>query len=161
MNLVEQVKSEISKENPDWLLISNLSKQIAAENLPTCPIGFKKGYINFIKVREYSSFTNEFVKNLDRSQYRIRYINYTRKAGSIIKETNLDDKFTIFISHKDITSSVSFPMDIPFQRFNGSCSYSEKNYYTLRNNQTKERITFKSGELKSIIRDRKLSLLDI
>lgn len=160
MNLVEQIKLEISKENPDWLLISNLSKRIAAENSPICPIGFKKGYINFIKVTEYSSFIDEFIKDIDKSQYRIKYINYIREIGSIIEETNLDDKFTIFISHKDITSSVSFPMDIPFQRFNGSYSYSKKNY-TLRNNQTKERITFKSGELKSIIRDRKLSLLDI
>ena len=161
MNLVEQIKLEISKENPDWFLISNISKKIASENSPTCPMGFKKGFINFIKIKEYSGFTAAFVKDIDKNKYRIKYINYIREIGSIIEEINLDDKFTIFISPKDITSSVNFPMDVPFQRFNGTDSVINPVIYTLINNQTKEKIAFKDGELKSIIRDRKLSLLDI
>jgi hypothetical protein len=32
---VELIKSEVGKENPDWLLISNLAKQIYLENQPT------------------------------------------------------------------------------------------------------------------------------
>lgn len=161
MNLVEQVKLEISKENPDWFLISNISKKIASENSPICPIGFKKGFVNFIKVKEYSDFTNAFIKEIDKNKYRIKYIHSIREIGSIIEETNLDDKFTIFISTKDIAYSVNFPIDIPFQIFNGTDSVIDPVIYTLKNNQTKERIDFKKGELKSIIRDRKLSLLDI
>jgi len=158
MNLIEQVKLEISKDNPDWSFISKLANNIAMENSTECELGFKKGFINFIKVKQYSNFTKEFWAGIDKSKYTIRYVNYVRDIGHIISEVDLNKKISIFISDKDVTGSVSFPRDIPFQRFNGTDSYANKNY-VLKNNQTKERIVFKKGELKSIIRDRKLQIL--
>jgi hypothetical protein len=158
MSLVEQVKSEILKENPDWTLVSKLASAIANEDSTECELGFKKGFINFIKVRQYSSFTDVFLAGIDRSKYQIRFVNYVRDIGHIISEVDLNKKISIFISDKDVTGSVSFPRDIPFQRFNGTDSYTNKNY-VLKNNQTKERIVFKKEELKSIIRDRKLQIL--
>jgi hypothetical protein len=156
MSLEEQIKLEIQKENPNWTLVSKLANIIATDN-SQCELGFKRGFINFIKVRQYSSFTKEFLAGIDKSKYEVRYVNYVRDIGDIIEEVDLNEKISIFISDKDVTGSVSFPRNLPFQRFNGTDSRNDN--FILKNNQTKERIPFGKGELKSVIRDRKLQSL--
>jgi hypothetical protein len=51
----EIIQSELNKETPDWLLISNLSKEIYLKSRPSNPLNFKKGVISLIKCGEYTT----------------------------------------------------------------------------------------------------------
>ena len=103
----ELIKSEVGKENPDWLLISNLAKQIYLENQPTNPLLFKKGMINLIKCGEYrdgfevSDITVEIKSCFDNDEYI-----FSDSPNELIKQLKsgviqLEDKFIVVVTDSD------------------------------------------------------------
>ena len=52
--MINSIKDEINKDNPDWLLISNLAKKIYHESNKPDFLGIRVGMINHIKVGKYS-----------------------------------------------------------------------------------------------------------
>ena len=52
--MIDSIKEEINKDNPDWLLISNLAKKIYHESNKPEFLGIRVGMINHIKVSNYS-----------------------------------------------------------------------------------------------------------
>jgi hypothetical protein len=160
-DLINAVKLEINKENPNWMLISNLSRKIANEKTYTCPLGFKKGFINLIKITECSYFEEQIKLNKD--LYSIKRINWVDEIPSKLNKDEINNKITIIITtNKTLTLSKKFPKDIPLQTFNGTNTFDKKQgkwKYIMKNNQTNETIKFYNGELLSIIRDRKFNKL--
>lgn len=157
--MIDIIKSEIIKDNPDWLLVSKIASQLAESTKPTDPLGFKTGYVNFIKQREYSGFLGE-IRTIKSDKYEIVYCEYIRDLNKIISEADLDSKYFILVSPKDMVSNLT-ALNKPLLRFNGSEHYDKNNqrYFSLKNKTTNERIVFKKGELKAIMRDRALSEL--
>ena len=52
--MINLIKDEIKKDNPDWLLISNLAKKVYHESNKPDFLGIRVGMINHIKVGKYS-----------------------------------------------------------------------------------------------------------
>ena len=52
--MIESIKEEINKDNPDWLLVSNLAKKIYHESNKPEFLGIRVGMINHIKVSKHS-----------------------------------------------------------------------------------------------------------
>jgi hypothetical protein len=51
--MIDIIKEEINKENPDWLLISNLSKKIYHQSNKPKFLGIRENMINHVKVGKY------------------------------------------------------------------------------------------------------------
>lgn len=50
LNMVDLIKQEINKDNPDWLLISNLAQKLYLESNKPNLLGIREGVINLVKV---------------------------------------------------------------------------------------------------------------
>jgi hypothetical protein len=162
--LIESIKCEISSDNPNWMLISELSRKIATEKIETCPLGFKKGFINFIKSSNWDdSGLAKKLLGLNGAVYNVKIIHFMDEIKHKIVGEELSDKINIFISDKDITGSSKFPMDLPFQRFLGRSTWNntKREYtWTITNNKG-VKIKFNNAELNSIIRDSKLNSIGV
>ena len=49
-NMIDLIREEIKKDNPDWLLISNLSQKLYLESSKPNLLGIREGIINLVKV---------------------------------------------------------------------------------------------------------------
>jgi hypothetical protein len=69
----DTISNELLKENPDWLLISNLAKQIHMSQLQTNPLGFKRGVINIIKCGDHNvrPVYEELTSTFDTDDYHL------------------------------------------------------------------------------------------
>jgi hypothetical protein len=154
------IRSEIDKETPDWILISKLAREMVSKKAYTCPLGFKKGYFNFVKTSGYSDIQRELLRLNDSNIYSVKVINFVEELLPSINRDEIDNKITIFISHRDLNNYSKFPTDIPLQRFTGTERINNKEItYHLTNREDRKRVNFKDSDIVPIIRDSRLDYL--
>jgi len=101
---VEKIKSEILKENPDWLLISTLAKEIYENSLETNALNFKKGVLNIIRCGEWDvhDIKEELMKCFHNNDYNFIIGEDVRQFNKWIKEEpNLFDKYHVILTSKN------------------------------------------------------------
>lgn len=104
----EVIVSELSKETPDWLLISNLAKELHKGSLPTNPLGFKKGFLNIIKTGKYNTVDviDELKKCFTSDEYEFIHVGgysgmTVTKYNKLIPTLINLDKYVVVVTDKD------------------------------------------------------------
>jgi hypothetical protein len=155
----ELIKSEVGKENPDWLLISNLTKQIYLETQPTNPLLFKKGMINLIKCGEYrvSDITVEIKSCFDNDEYI-----FSDSPNELIKQLKsgviqLEDKFIVVVTDSNTFTNKVIQNGFFVNLYKATVynKWSKKPTKIIIKGDGVD-IGFNIGELKSVIRDYQL-----
>ena len=107
-NMVDSIKTELEKSNPDWLLISNLAKDMYLKSQQTNSLGLKKGVVNIIKASEYNcSVVSESLKScFNTSEYEYLTVGgysgmTVTKFNKLMSTLNYTDKYLILITNKD------------------------------------------------------------
>lgn len=105
----ELIESELIKTTPDWLLISNLAKELHSKSIPTNPLGFKKTSLNIIKCGKYN--TNDVMDELKKcfSSDEYEFIHVGGYSGMTVTKFNkliptlkeLNHKFIVIVTDKD------------------------------------------------------------
>lgn len=112
-----QIRNEISKANPNWLLISKMALQLHNDTLESNFFKFKKGKLNVIKASEYNC---ELIKEalegcMNGDDYKYLLVgswkgmtvtNFNKLIEGLTTEVN--DKYVIAITNKDqvVTNSL-------------------------------------------------------
>ena len=99
----DKIKSEILKESPNWLLISELAKEQYESQLETNTLGFKKGVLNIIKVGEWDIYDihKEISACFDNEEYHYITNDDVRKFNKWIKsKPDLFDRYHIVVTSK-------------------------------------------------------------
>lgn len=152
----EDILIEIHKENPDWLLISNIAKSIYESTKKVGPLGFLSDHINIVKASEWN--LNDIKKELESCIPDAEYIiiggclslhDFNKKLPS------LRDKFVIVLTDKPQVLANTIKASIPFRQFN--CAILNK-YSSVKKTQIHlkgEGLDIKTeiGSLKSKVRD--------
>lgn len=164
----ESIQQELLKDNPDWMLISNMAKDIYLQNQQTNSLGLKKGIVNIIKASEYNCDTihKELKKCFPSSEYQYievgsySGINVT-KFNKLIPTLNYTDNYLVIVTNKDQVFANLSKAGIQCVVYNAS----------LRNKWDKDKkttfsitgggisIKCKLDEIQSHIRDNALNLL--
>jgi hypothetical protein len=165
-----KIKSEISKKNPDWVLISNMALQMHNDTLESNFFKFKKGKLNVIKASEYNCdvikdaleecMNGEEYKYILVGSYRgMTVTKFNRLIDGLVKEVN--DKYVVVVTNKDQAVTNSLRKGLLVNPYNA----------TVRDKWTKNKTTtlFIKGEgfemkcplkeIKSHIRDLKIGEL--
>ena len=167
------IEAELLKKTPDWLLISNLAKELYRNTLQTNPLGFKKGAINIIRCAEQSISTIiiQLKKCFDSDEYQYfnvggRYYNVTashppltvtqfKKELPILASSIKDsDKYIIIVTNEEQiqTNSLLNGFECNIYKANISNLYSV-NQSTITIIGDGIKVKAKLDELKSEIRN--------
>lgn len=164
----QQIKDEILKENPDYNLISKLSKELYIEQLPTNIIGFKKIAFNVIKanVQNLGSIKQELscVFTTDKYEYVLVGgwigINVNKFKKMIIDLTKLD-KYIIIITDSTLVNNNLIKVGIETNLYNSNIEVrfnrledKRTKFFTIKNDEFK--IKVECGTLKQKLRELKL-----
>jgi hypothetical protein len=104
----ELIESELSKNKPNWLLISDLAKELYKSNTQTNPLGFKKGFLNIIKTSEYN--VSDILKELEicfnSNEYKFLMVGgysgmTVTKYNKILPTLKNLDKYIVIVTNKD------------------------------------------------------------
>ena len=115
--MIDKIKEEINKENPDWLMISRLAMNIHNSTLESNFFRFKKGKLNIIKASEHNCDVVEDVlkDSMGTKDYEFllvgSYKGMTVTAyNKLIKGLSIlvKDKFVVVVTNKDqvVTNSI-------------------------------------------------------
>jgi len=105
----EIISTELLKESPDWLLISNLAKELYLSTQQTNPLGFRKGVINVVKCGEYSTWDvlEELKSCFDSGEYSITsrstsnintLLREYKNGGGKLKSDIDGDKYVVIVT---------------------------------------------------------------
>ena len=106
--MIDNIKEELEKSNPDWLLISNLAKDMYLKSQQTNSLGLKKGVVNIIKASEHNC--DKILKNLkscfNTTDYEFvlvgGYAGMTvTKFNKLISTLSYNEKYIVVITNKD------------------------------------------------------------
>lgn len=164
----ESIQTELDKENPNWLMISDLAKKLYLTEQQTNSLGLKKGVVNIIKSAEFNCeiVLDELHKCFDSSEYVWLLVGSYKgmtvtKFNKIISTLNYQDKYVIVVTNKEQVLTNLNKAGIQCMLYNAS----------IRNRYDKEKTTLfriKGGdidikcpltEIKSHIRDNQLNML--
>jgi len=155
----DTISTELLKDKPDWLLISNLAKQIHLSELQSNPLGFKRGAINIIKCGEHNvnPIVDELNATFDSDEYQI--ITVGGWVGMTVTNFNKlkfdDSKFTIVVTNKDQVFTNCTMKKLQCNLYKGLMSnkYDSKKETTIQIRNEDVNIKCAKGELKAAIRD--------
>ncbi len=162
--MIDLIREEIKKDNPDWLLISNLSQKIYLESNKANLLGIRENVINLVKVGAHG--VGDVVDILEEvfpgkvigvGGYRSMTVN----AGAKLVRERKENQTMIIVTDRDALIKHLGPHQ--FFRCHIAVSIKanqyNKNKTTVKwtNVETGEVLNFEPTELKSIIRDYKLS----
>ena len=160
---VEIIKSEVGKENPDWLLISNLAQKLYLESNKPNLLGIREGVINLVKVSAHG--VGDVVDMLEPifpgkvigvGGYRAM----TVPAGVKLVSARGENQTMIIVTDRDALIKHLGPHT--FFRCNIKNNFdhkTQKHYSTVKwtNVDNGEVHSFGGSELKSMIRDQKIN----
>lgn len=157
--MIDLIKEEIKKDNPDWLLISNLSQKIYLESNKANLLGIRENVINLVKVGAHGA--SDVVDLLEPiypgkvigvGGYRAMTVN----AGVKKLKARKDNETMIIVTDRDALIKHLGPHQ--FFRCHIANQYS-KNKIVVKwtNVDTGEIISFEPTELKSMIREQKIN----
>jgi ABC-type enterochelin transport system substrate-binding protein len=157
--MIDLIKEEIKKDNPDWLLISNLSQKIYLESNKANLLGIRENVINLVKVGTHGVGD---VVDLLKPIFPGRVIGVggykamTVNAGVKVLKARKDNETMIIVTDRDALIKHLGPHQ--FFRCNIQNQYNN-NKITVKwtNVDTGEIISFEPSELKSMIREQKIN----
>jgi Zn-dependent metalloprotease len=168
--MIKQIKSEMKKENPNWILISKLAIQIHNDALETNFFKFKKGQLNVIRVSDYNcgDILESLESCLDSDDYRfIQVGGYTgmtvTKYNRLIDGLEVNDKFVIVVTNKDQVVANSLKKGLLINQYSGTIKgkYDRTKEKELVIKNDNFNLKCKLNELKSHVRDLKLEEIGI
>lgn len=157
--MIDLIKEEIKKDNPDWLLISNLSQKIYLESNKANLLGIRVNMINHVKVGKYNGGNVvDILRNVFPETKIIVVGGYGRTVTEAIKIIKkLDPNETVIIVNdrdaliKHLGTHQSFKCSILNK-------YTDKKIMVKWTNvETGEVTSFEPTELKSMIREQKIN----
>jgi hypothetical protein len=106
--MIDNIKTELEKPNPDWLLISNMAKDMYLKSQQTNSLGLKKGVVNIIKASEYNcaEVVNGLKKCFTTAEYEYILVGgysgmTVTKFNKLIPTLNYTEKYIIVVTNKD------------------------------------------------------------
>ena len=169
----ESIQTELDKENPNWLMISDLAKKLYLTEQQTNSLGLKKGVVNIIKSTQFNCerVLDELHKCFDSSEYVWLLVGSYKgmtvtKFNKIISTLNYQDKYVIVVTNKEQVFTNLNKAGIQCMLYNASI----RNRYDKEKNRAASIPLFriKGGdvdikclltEIKSHIRDNQLNML--
>lgn len=157
--MIDLIREEIKKDNPDWLLISNLSQKIYLESNKANLLGIRENVINLVKVGAHGvSDVVDLLKPIYPGKvigvggYKAMTVN----AGVKVLKARKDNETMIIVTDRDALIKHLGPHQ--FFRCHITNQYS-KNKIVVKwtNVDTGEIISFEPSELKSMIREQKIN----
>lgn len=160
--MIDLIKEEIKKDNPDWLLISNLSQKLYLESNKANLLGIRENVINLVKVAAHgvgdvvdlleTTFTG---KVIGVGGYRamtvnkgVKVLNERKENETIIVVTDRDALIKHLGPHQFFRCSIS----------SKSTTFGEtKKMVKWTNVETGDITNFEPSELKSMIREQKIN----
>ncbi len=157
--MIDLIKEEIKKDNPDWLLISNLSQKIYLESNKANLLGIRENVINLVKVSVHGVGD---VVDLLKPIFPGKvigvggYAAMTVNAGVKLLKARKDNETIIIVTDRDALIKHLGPHQ--FFRCNIADKYSDKRTTVKWTNvDTGEITSFEPSELKSMIREQKIN----
>jgi hypothetical protein len=157
--MIDLIREEIKKDNPDWLLISNLSQKLYLESNKANLLGIRENIINLVKVGAHG--VGDVVDILETvfpgkvigvGGYRAMTVN----QGVKLIKTRKENETMIIVTDRDALIKHLGPHQ--FFRCNITNQYSkEKTITKWTNVETGEITSFEPSELKSMIREQKIN----
>jgi len=156
--MIDLIKEEIKKDNPDWLLISNLSQKIYLESNKANLLGIRENVINLVKVGAHG--VSDVVDLLEPifsgkvigvGGYRAMTVN----AGVKVLKTRKENETIIIVTDRDALIKHLGPHQ--FFRCHIGNQYNKNKMVKWTNVDTGEITTFEPSELKSMIREQKIN----
>jgi hypothetical protein len=156
--MIDLIKEEIKKDNPDWLLISNLSQKIYLESNKANLLGIRENVINLVKVGAHG--VGDVVDLLEPifpgkvigvGGYRAMTVN----AGVKVLKTRKDNETMIIVTDRDALIKHLGPHQ--FFRCHIGNQYNKNKMVKWTNVDTGEITSFEPIELKSMIREQKIN----
>ncbi len=157
--MIDLIREEIKKDNPDWLLISNLSQKIYLESNKANLLGIRENVINLVKVGAHG--VGDVVDILEEvfpgkvigvGGYRSMTVN----AGAKLVRERKENQTMIIVTDRDALIKHLGPHQ--FFRCNIADKYSDKRTTVKWTNvDTGEVTSFEPSELKSMIREQKIN----
>ena len=157
--MIDLIREEIKKDNPDWLLISNLSQKIYLESNKANLLGIRENVINLVKVGAHG--VSDVVDLLEPiypgkvigvGGYKAMTVN----AGVKVLKARKDNETMIIVTDRDALIKHLGPHQ--FFRCNIANQYSNKKIIVKWTNvDTGEITSFEPSELKSMIREQKIN----
>lgn len=106
--MIDNIKTELEKPNPDWLVISNLAKDMYLKSQQTNSLGLKKGVVNIIKSSEYNcaDIVNSLKKCFTTTEYEFILVGgysgmTVTKFNKLIPTLNYNEKYIAVVTNKD------------------------------------------------------------
>ena len=156
--MIDLIKEEIKKDNPDWLLISNLSQKIYLESNKANLLGIRENVINLVKVGAHGVGD---VVDLLKPIYPGKVIGVggykamTVNAGVKVLKARKDNETMIIVTDRDALIKHLGPHQ--FFRCHIGNQYNKNKMVKWTNVDTGEVTSFEPSELKSMIREQKIN----
>jgi hypothetical protein len=156
--MIDLIKEEIKKDNPDWLLISNLSQKIYLESNKANLLGIRENVINLVKVGAHG--VSDVVDLLEPifpgkvigvGGYKAMTVN----AGVKVLKARKDNETMIIVTDRDALIKHLGPHQ--FFRCHIGNQYNKNKMVKWTNVDTGEVTSFEPSELKSMIREQKIN----
>lgn len=156
--MIDLIKEEIKKDNPDWLLISNLSQKIYLESNKANLLGIRENVINLVKVGAHG--VSDVVDLLE-PIYPGKvigvggYAAMTVNAGVKLVKARSENETMIIVTDRDALIKHLGPHQ--FFRCHIGNQYNKNKMVKWTNVDTGEVTSFEPSELKSMIREQKIN----
>ncbi len=165
-----EIRTELSKASPNWLLISSLALQLHNDSLESNFFKFKKGKLNVIKASEYncevikdalegSVIGDEYKYLLVGSWKGMTVTKFNKLIDGLVSEVN--DKYVVVVTNKDQVVTNSIRKNLLVNPYSSSI----RDLYTKNKDTTisikGDNFEFKCPieDIKSHVRDLKLNEL--
>lgn len=162
---IKEIKQEINKKEPNWLLIADMAKQMYLSQKQSGPFGFKKGLINVIRMSGYHN--SDLIKELKDYDFNILVDTgrrFNKEVPNIYLQAQRLDKYTIVLTENSNLTNTLTQMNIPFVLY----QITVRNKYTYGDNKKPmtfyikgngHEFKFAKGESKMQMRDQSLDSL--
>jgi hypothetical protein len=157
--MIDLIREEIKKDNPDWLLISNLSQKLYLESNKANLLGIRENIINLVKVGAHG--VGDVVDLLEPiypgkvigvGGYRAMTVN----AGAKIVRARGENETMIIVTDRDALIKHLGPHQF-FRCHIGNQYSNDKTTVKWTNVETGEITSFEPKELKAMIREQKIN----
>ena len=165
--MIDKIKEELSKESPDWLLISNMALEIHNSSLESNFFRFKKGKLNVIRSSEYNcdNVLEAIQGSMNTDEYEYLLVGSWKgmtvtKYNSMIDKLSeiMHDKFVVIVTCKDQVTSNSLKKGLMINQYSATLrnKYDKNKPTTIQIKGDGFELSCKLDDFKQHVRDLKL-----
>jgi len=162
---IKEIKQEINKKEPNWLLVSDMAKQMYLSQKQSGPFGFKKGLINVIRMSSYHN--RDLMTELKDYNFNILVDSgrkFNKEIPNLYLQTQQSNNYTVVLTDNGNLTNTLTQMNIPFVLY----QITVRNKYTYGENKKPmtfylkgngKDFKFSKGDSKMQMRDQSLDSL--